>query len=94
MAVTGAPHGLGEDVHLECLLAAVGLRHAGDAHIGALLDVCQRRLAQRNDPRISRKLDLQLGPTAGLDDIDVAFDAVDGSPHAHGRLLSGCHGHG
>jgi hypothetical protein len=37
-------HRLGEDVDLHRLLAAVGLRHAGDADERIVLDVGERRL--------------------------------------------------
>ena len=60
MSVAGAAHRLGEDVHLERLLAAIGLRHAGDADVGALLDVGERGLDQRDHHRVVRQLDLQL----------------------------------
>src|SRR6266446_29173 len=44
MTLAGAAHRLGEDMDLHCLLAAVGLRHAGDADERVVLDVGERRL--------------------------------------------------
>ena len=87
MPVTGATHRLGEDVHLERLLAAVGLRHAGDADVGPGLDIRQRRLDQRHHQRLLRQRHLQLGAAARLDDVGVAFDTFDCASDPDRRLL-------
>src|SRR5690242_2702916 len=52
VALAGAAHGLGEDVDLPALLAAVRLRHTGDADEGALLDVGIGRLHHGGDRRL------------------------------------------
>ena len=49
---SGSAHRFGKDVHFECDLAPVSLRHRGDAHERALLDVGKRCLDHAGDLRI------------------------------------------
>src|SRR3979409_531167 len=74
MAFAGAAHRLGEDVDLHAALAAVGLRHAGDADEGALLDVGIGRLYDRDHHRIVGELGFHVGAFAGLDGQHRAID--------------------
>ena len=74
-------------------LGAVGLRHAGDADIVALLDVGQRRLGDAGDGDIVRHLHFALVAVARLDRQHRTIDALDGAANAQRlRLLCRCGG--
>src|SRR5215510_8891195 len=90
MTLAGAAHRLGEDVDLHRLLAAVGLRHAGDADKRIVLDVGERCLdyaAHRGivgQPYLVCRL-----PVARLDRQHRSIDRLDRPAHAHRRRLLG-----
>src|SRR5262245_48047012 len=90
MTLAGAAHRLGEDVDLHRLLAAVGLRHAGDADKRIVLDVGERCLddsAHRGivgQPYLVCRL-----PVARLDRQHRSIDRLDRPAHAHRRRRLG-----
>src|SRR5262252_2321341 len=90
VTLAGAAHRLGEDVDLHRLLAAVGLRHAGDADERIVLNVGERGLddpAHRGivgQPHLVCRL-----PVARLDGEHRSVDRLDRAAHAHRRWLLG-----
>ena len=76
---------------LKRLLAAIGLGHSRDADVGALLDIGQRGLDNCRDRRLLRQRNLQLAAAAGLDDVDITLDAVDGTAHPDRLILRAGH---
>src|SRR6516164_7899334 len=90
MTLASAAHRLGEDMNLHRLLAAVGLRHAGDADERIVLDVGERRLddaAHRGivgQPHLVCRL-----PVARLDRQHGSVDRLDRAAHTHLRRLLG-----
>ncbi|MGY4433679.1 hypothetical protein ACVWWO_006156 [Bradyrhizobium sp. F1.13.1] len=66
---------------------AVGLGQAGDADIGAVLDLRQRRLHHREDGDVVGHAHLHVAAFAGLDAERVAVDALDGAADPDRRRL-------
>ena len=90
-AFTGAAHRFGEDVNLDGLLRAIGLRHCPAADEFAVLDVSQRCLVDIDDRRLVGEIDFQFVALVGLRHHGVAVDFLDGSaqPHRLRRLRMG-----
>ena len=90
MPLAGAAHRLREDMNFHRLLAAVGLRHAGDADEGVVLDVGERRLDDAADRGIVGQLDLVRGlAVARLDRQQRPVDRLHRAAHANWRRLLG-----
>src|SRR5215831_10316087 len=90
MTLAGAAHRLREDVDLHRLLAAVGLRHAGDADKRVALDVGERRLDDAAHRGIVGQLHLVCRlPVARLDRQNGSVDRLDRAAHPHRRRLLG-----
>src|SRR5712691_9862501 len=79
---------VGENVHLDRLLAAVGLRHRAAADVGALLDVGERSLHHADDLHVAGERDGEHGAVARLHRERIALDLLDRPAHPLGlRLL-------
>jgi hypothetical protein len=76
-----------EDVDRDRLLAAVRLRHRGDADVGVRLDVGERSLDEVHHPHVVRHVHGQRRAVARLDGQRVAVDLLDLPANAHRRLL-------
>src|SRR5262245_61295078 len=90
MTLASAAHRLGEDMDLHRLLAAVRLRHAGDADERVVLDVGERCFDDAAHRRIIGQPHLVCRlPVARLDRQHRPVDRFDRAAHAHRRRLLG-----